>query len=214
MKIVIVDDHAIVRQGYTSLLSSMLEDCSVTEAESGEELLSLFPRLLPDLVIMDVGLKSISGIEATKRLLQRYPDCNVLFFSMYDETPLVQKALETGAKGYISKNCRPEVLVDAVKRVVAGHCYVEHELAMKLAMNKVARVDDKLKELTQRELEIFIKLAKGASTQEISEQLCISGKTVANHTTAIKSKLDVTSLTELVHLAIEAGLVKVGNQLH
>ncbi len=214
MKIVIVDDHAIVRQGYTSLLSSMLDGCSVTEAESGEELLGLYPRLLPDLVIMDVGLKSISGIEATRRLLQRYPQSNVLFFSMYDETPLVKKALESGARGYISKNSQPEVLVDAVKRVLAGQFYVEHDLAMKLAMSQVAHIDDKLRELTQRELEIFIMLAKGVAASEISGQLCISAKTVANHTTMIKSKLGVNSVAELVHLALEGGLIRIGSQHH
>ncbi|MFW1677745.1 response regulator [Pontibacter sp. JAM-7] len=214
MKIVIVDDHAVVRQGYTSLLSSMVDNCSVSEAESGEELLSLYPRLLPDLVIMDVGLKSISGIETTKRLLQRFPQSNVLFFSMYDETPLVKKALESGARGYISKNCRPEVLVDAVKKVMSGQFYVEHELAMKLAMNQVAHIDDKLRELTQRELEIFIMLAKGLGSAEVADQLCISSKTVANHTTVIKSKLGVHTIAELVHLALEGGLIRIGNQHH
>ena len=129
---------------------------------------------------------------------------------MYDEIPLVQQALDTGAKGYITKNSSPDILLDAVKKVSLGNVYVEHELAMRLAMQRPEQVDARLQEMTQREFEIFVMLARGLSTKAIAEQLCISAKTVANYTAMLKSKLDVASTAELVHLAIETGVIRVG----
>lgn len=211
MKILIVDDHAVVRQGYSSLLSAMLTPCEVLEAASGDQACQLCQSEPPDLVIMDVNMQGISGIEATRRILQRNSDIRVLFFSMYDEIPVVTQALEAGAKGYITKSCTPDILIEAVTKVAAGQLYVEHELAMRLAVTRPEQKDTRLKEMTQREFEIFVMLAQGSNVKEISEQLCISSKTVSNYTAILKSKLNIGSVAELVHVAIEAGLVKVGN---
>jgi len=210
MNIVIADDHAVVRQGYASLLSVMLDDCTTIEAGSGEEACTVYQSAAPDLLILDVNLPGISGIETARRILQRDPEARILFFSMYDEIPLVQQALDTGAKGYITKNSSPDILLDAVKKVSLGNVYVEHELAMRLAMQRPEQVDARLQEMTQREFEIFVMLARGLSTKAIAEQLCISAKTVANYTAMLKSKLDVASTAELVHLAIETGVIRVG----
>lgn len=213
MKIVIADDHAVVRQGYASLLSTMLAPCEVREAGNGDQAYSLCQAEEPDIVIMDVNMNGISGIEATRRILQRNPDIKILFFSMYDEIPVVTQALEAGAKGYITKSCTPEILIEAVTKVAAGQLYVEHELAMRLAVSRPEQKDKRLKEMTQREFEIFVMLAQGNNVKEISEQLCISSKTVSNYTAILKSKLNIGSTAELVHLAIETGLVKVGTNI-
>lgn len=210
MKIIIADDHAVVRQGYSSLLSAVLAPCDVTEASSGDEACLLCETLSPDIVIMDVNMQGISGIEATRRILQQSPEINILFFSMYDESPVVAQAMDAGAKGYITKSCTPEVLIDAVTKVASGQLYVEHELAMRLAVSKPLQQDQRLKGMTHREFEIFVMLAEGCSVPEISEQLLISGKTVSNYTSILKSKLRIGSTAELVHLAIETGIVKVG----
>jgi two-component system invasion response regulator UvrY len=210
MRIIIADDHAVVRQGYSSLLSAMLAPCDVIEASSGDEACSICETLSPDIVIMDVNMQGISGIEATRRILQHSPEINILFFSMYDESPVVAQAMDAGAKGYITKSCTPEVLIDAVTKVASGQLYVEHELAMRLAVSKPLQQDKRLKGMTHREFEIFVMLAEGCSVPEISEQLLISGKTVSNYTSILKSKLRIGSTAELVHLAIETGVVKVG----
>ena len=153
MNIVLVDDHAVVRQGYASLLRAVLPDIQVREAASGEEALALVHEQVPNLVVMDFGLPGISGLEATRRLRQRLPQLRVLFFSMHDELPLVRQALEAGASGYLTKNSAPEVLIEAVQRVLAGHAYIEQPLATQLACTTPHNESDpRLQRMTQREL--------------------------------------------------------------
>ncbi|WP_417775982.1 response regulator [Stutzerimonas xanthomarina] len=214
MKILLVDDHAVVRQGYAALLSALLPEVEVVEACNGEEALAKALEAAPSLVIMDVGLPGISGVETTRRLLQRLPQLRVLFFSMHDELPLVRQALDAGAAGYITKSSSPDVLLDAVRRTLAGYAYIEQPLATQLARNPTAAnaQDPRLQGMTQREFEIFVMLAKGTPARLIAERLCISGKTVSNYLTLLKSKLQVSSHAELVHLAIDAGIVRVGDR--
>ena len=137
MNILLVDDHAVVRQGYASLLRALMPDLQVREAATGEEALSLVQEQVPHLVIMDFGLPGISGLETTRRLRQRLPQLRVLFFSMHDELPLVRQALDAGAAGYLTKNSAPQVLVEAVRRVLAGHVYIEQSLATQLALSLI-----------------------------------------------------------------------------
>ena len=212
MNILLVDDHAVVRQGYASLLRALLPAIEVREAASGEEALSRVQEALPHLVIMDFGLPGISGLETTRRLRQRLPQLRILFFSMHDELPLVRQALDAGAIGYLTKNSSPEVLVEAVKRTAAGHAYIEQQLATQLACNPTSSdgLDPRLRELTQREFEIFVMLARGLPPRQIAEKLCISAKTLSNYQTLVKNKLQIASQAELVHLAIDSGVVRVG----
>ncbi|WEK28090.1 MAG: response regulator transcription factor [Candidatus Pseudomonas phytovorans] len=210
MNIVLVDDHAVVRQGYGSLLRAVLPTVQVREAASGEEALTRVQEQVPNLVIMDFGLPGISGLETTRRLRQRLPQLRVLFFSMHDELPLVRQALDAGASGYLTKSAAPDVLIEAVQRMMAGHAYIEQPLATQLACASQHPTNDpRLQRMTQRELEIFTMLAKGTPMRVIAEQLCISGKTVSNHLTLLKSKLQVSSHAELVHLGIDLGVVRV-----
>ncbi|MGQ7819131.1 response regulator transcription factor [Metapseudomonas furukawaii] len=207
MRILLVDDHAVVRQGYAALLCALLPEVRVSEAGSGEEALQKVQDEIPSLVIVDVGLPGISGLEVTRRLRQKLPQLRVLFFSMHDELPLVRQALEAGASGYITKSSSPEVLLEAVRRILAGHPYIEQPLATQLACQPAE--DPRLKGITQREFEIFVMLARGLPAREIAERLCISGKTVSNYLTLLKSKLQVESQAELVHLAIDTGVLRV-----
>ncbi|WP_090349508.1 response regulator [Pseudomonas oryzae] len=210
MHILIVDDHAVVRQGYASLLATLLDDVSVSEATSGEEAIQLVARGCPDLLILDVGLPGISGLETARRLLARHAGLRVLFFSMHDELPVVRKALEAGACGYLTKCAAPQVLLEAVRKVLAGQTYLEHGLATALACAGQDDQDPRLRGMTQRELEIFVMLARGVGLRQIAEKLCISAKTVSNYQTLLKNKLQVASQGELVHLAIDTGLLRVG----
>ena len=131
---------------------------------------------------------------------------------MHDELPLVRQALEAGALGYLTKTSAPEVLLEAVKRTLAGHAYIEQNLATHLACNLTqdGRLDPRLQNMTPRELEIFVMLAKGIPSRQIAEKLCISSKTVSNNLTLLKSKLQVSSQAELVHLAIDTGVLRLG----
>ncbi|MBD9439615.1 response regulator transcription factor [Pseudomonas sp. PDM04] len=207
MNILLVDDHAVVRQGYASLLRALLPAMQVREAATGEEALARVQEAVPNLVIMDFGLPGISGLETTRRLRQRLPQLRVLFFSMHDELPLVRQVLDAGASGYLTKSSAPHVLIEAVRRVLAGHAYIEQPLATQLACNP-QQEDPRLQSMTQRELEIFVMLAKGTPARLIAEQLSISSKTVSNHLTLLKSKLQVSSHAELVHLGIDLGVVR------
>ncbi|MBV0931876.1 response regulator transcription factor [Marinobacterium weihaiense] len=210
MKILLTDDHAVVRQGYASLLAAMLESCEIVEASNGWDSVTLWQQHRPDAVILDINLPDISGMEAARRILQRDPEARILFFSMYDELPMVQQALDTGALGYITKSSSPEVLLEAVRKVLAGQPYVEHDLATRLAMQRNGGLDPRLDGMTQREFEIFVMLARGLTPKSIAEQLCISVKTVSNHSALLKNKLQVASTAELVHLAIQCGVLKLG----
>ena len=212
MKILLVDDHAVVRQGYASLLKALLPEVQVDEAGSGEDALQCVPVLAPHLVVLDIGLPGISGLETCRRLRQRIPQLPVLFFSLHDELSLVRQALDAGASGYITKSSAPDVLVEAVRRTLAGHMYIEQELATQLACHKSSHgaLDPRLQSMTPREMEVFVMLSRGFPTQQIAAKLCISHKTVSNYMTLLKHKLQVSSHVDLVHLAIDTGVLRIG----
>jgi len=210
MKILITDDHSVVRQGYASLLPTVLDQCEIFEAASGEDAVEEYFREKPDLVIMDINLPGISGIEAATRILQKDSDAKVLFFSMHDEAPVVKQALDAGGMGYITKSGSPQTLLEAVTKISKGEIFIEYDLVMKLALNNQDVSDDRLRELTQREFEVFVMLARGESNSLIAEKLSISSKTVSNYVTTLKSKLGISSTAELVHLAVDAGVIKFG----
>ena len=212
MKILLVDDHAVVRQGYASLLNICMPDIQVEQACSGEDALQSMPTVNPHLVIMDIGLPGISGLETCRRLRQRLPQLPVLFFSMHEELTLVRQALDAGAAGYVSKNAEPEVLLDAVRRTLLGHMYIEQAIATQMACHKYlpGAIDPRLQSMTPREMEVFVMLSRGFPTQRIAEKLSISSKTVSNYMTLLKQKLQVSSHVELVHLAIDTGVLRIG----
>ncbi len=210
MKILLCDDHAVVRQGYASLLSAMLDECEIIEADNGWDAVALWQQHSVDVAVLDINLPDISGIEVARRILQRAPGARILFFSMYDELPMVKQALDAGALGYITKSSSPEVLLDAVRKVLSGQPYVEHDLATRLALQRNTGMDPRLSGMTQREFEIFVMLARGLTPKVIADQLCISVKTVSNHSALLKNKLQVSSTAELVHLAIECGVLRLG----
>lgn len=209
MAILLVDDHPLLRIGLAATLAQAMPEMQVLQADSGEAALAQVQTQVPGLVIMDFDLPGISGLETTKRLRQRLPQLRVLFLSEHTELGLVRQALAAGACGFLSKQVAPQVLLEAVQRTLAGHAYIEQALATALACQPRQHGEDRLQGLTQRETEIFLMLAKGTAVRTIAEQLCISSKTVSNHLTLLKSKLQVSCQAELVHLAIEAGLLRV-----
>ncbi len=215
MNILIVDDHAMLRQGCTGLLQTAFPDAHIEEADSAESAYAGFDSGRFQLVVVDANLPGMSGLELTARLLRKQPDLPILFFSMYEETSMVQQALDAGALGYVSKRCEPTVLLNAARSVAAGRRYIEHELSMQLVFrrpgsNASQAQSHALPDMTRREFEVFVLLAKGESVNQIADTLSLSSKTISNYATLLKNKLGVRSSGELVHLAIQYGVIQPG----
>ena len=204
MNILIVDDHAIVRAGLRRLLRGTF-DGEVFEAATGREALALARRQSLDLVLLDINLPELGGLELLSRLATVAPNLPALVLSMHAEPLYVTRAMQAGARGYVSKNIAPEELVTAIRQVGAGGRYVEGELAQALVLSSVPAVQP-LEKLTPRDLEILRLLAGGRSLSEIAEALGLGYKTIANTCTLMKAKLDVNRTSDLVRLAVEAGL--------
>ena len=201
MKLLLVDDHTVVREGVRRLLSVSV-DVTVIEATTGREALSVFRAEKPEVVILDLNLPGSGGLDLLRRLLIEDPKTRVLIFSMHTTPLYVARALQAGAKGYISKGAGAEELVDAIKQVMAGGRYIERDLASDLAVN-VLGSGESGKALSARELDIMRLLAKGKGLSDIADALGISYKTVANTCTAIKHKLLVERTSDLIRVAVE-----------
>jgi len=207
-KVLLVDDHAVVRAGYAVLLKHAEDIVICAEAGSGEEACRLFAVQAPDVVIMDLSLPGIGGLEAIRRIIARDAGARVLVFSVHEDSVFVEQALNAGARGYITKRSAPEELVDAVRTVAGGGVHLDAEIAQKLAFQKSRGGGSPFEILTPREFEIFCMLAEGGTVAEIGERLSLSYKTVANYSTQVRAKLEVGSNAELARLAIRHGVVK------
>jgi DNA-binding NarL/FixJ family response regulator len=201
VNILIVDDHAIVRDGLARLLASD-GDHVVSQAATGRDALIQAKQLRPDLIVLDLNLPGLGGLELLRRLIAAGAS-RILILSMHAEPLYARRALEAGARGYVSKNAAPDELLTAVRRVAGGGRYVEAEIAQELALGGGAEALDAL---SPRELEMMRLLAGGSSLAEIAAALGVGYKTVANTLTLIKSKLGVARTADLVRLAIETGV--------
>ena len=184
----LVDDHAVVRAGYRMLLTQSGSIDVICEAATGEEACQQYLTSQPRVVVMDLNLPGIGGLAATRRILARDSSARILIFSMYDEIVYVNRALEAGAKGYITKSCSPDLLVDAVMRIGRNETMVEPDLAQRLVMQRFSKEEDTsslLNVLSAREFDVFCLLARGYSTREAADELKLSFKTVSNYASLI-----------------------------
>ena len=204
MKVLVVDDHAVVREGLRRLLVA-LPNVEIFDAASGREALMFVQRQQPDLIVLDLHLPGIGGIELLRRLVSTSPNARILVFSMHAEMMYAARALQAGARGYVSKNASPEELRVALNRVIEGGRYVEREIAQELAVHGPVDADP-WNRLTERDLEILRLLSEGRSLAQIAAAIGVSYKTVANICTQIKAKLGVTRTADLVRLSIEMGV--------
>jgi two-component system invasion response regulator UvrY len=208
IRVLLVDDHAVVRTGFRLLLQSQPEMCVVAEAESGEVACQRYLELLPDVVVMDLAMPGMGGLEALRRIRAHHPQARVLTLSAQDDPMHARRALREGALGFLSKRSAPETLIDAVSAVAAGNRYIDTGLAQKLALDEIDGAGKSVVErLSEREFEVFVRLARGESVQRIAEDLSLSPSTVGTHLYNIKQKLRVTNQSELTLIAIREGLI-------
>ena len=207
IEVLLVDDHAVVREGYRRLLEQTDDIRVLAEAGNGEDAYRLFCELRPALVVMDISLPRISGIEVTRRMMARDAAARILVFSMHEDVVFASRALAAGARGYIAKSSAPEVLVEAIRRIAVGRSYVDHAMAEKLALQRVGSAPDPVGVLTEREFEVFRLLAQGQPVNEIARILNLTAKTVANHQSSLRQKLGIDNAAQLVRLAARHGLI-------
>ena len=202
MNILIVDDHPIVRAGLKRLLQNDAH-LVLREAASGKEALSLCREETPDLVILDLNLPGIGGLELIKRLKLEEPALRILVLSMHDDAIFAMRALQAGAAGYVSKNAPPAQLLDGIARVGRGQNYLPPELAQEIALARLGALAHPLDALSPRDLDVLRLLGEGRSLQQIADALGLSYKTVANNCAGIKAKLGVQRTAELIRLAVQ-----------
>ena len=206
ISVLLVDDHPVVREGYRLLLEKTSDIQIVGEAECGEKAYSLYEKASPDVVLLDLNMPGMGGLETIRRLLIKDPKARILVFSMHDSQIILQRALEAGATGYLTKSSASSQMVKAVRQVAQGKAYLNHNLIPK-AVESFSDNSNPLHKLTQREFEIFRNLADGRSVAEIANTLSISPKTAGVHQTNIMKKLNMRNVAELARLAVRCDVI-------
>jgi two-component system response regulator NreC len=215
LKVLLVEDHVIVRQGVSALLDEEPDIAIVGEASDGSQALALVQKLRPDIVLMDLSLPGLGGVEATRQIRELYPGVRVLVLSMYDSEEYVFRALRAGASGYVLKQSTSTELVLALRAVAAGSTFLSPSISQILISDYMRRVetqqsdDEALSILTPREREVLQLIAQGLSNRQIAEKLHISVKTVETHRGNMMNKLDVHDRAGLVKFAMDSGMVSL-----
>jgi two-component system invasion response regulator UvrY len=199
--VLLVDDHPVVRAGYRRLLENTTEICVVAEAGDGETGCNLYQKYTPDVVILDLKMPGIDGLETIRRIKAKNPAAHILVFSMYGNAILVGRALQAGATGYLSKQSGLNQMIKAVQRINQGKRYLDQELTKGIGNIFVSNVGELTRALTKREFQLFKLLAEGNSIREIAEILSISPKTVGVHHDNIMKKLELKNTAQLIQLA-------------
>jgi DNA-binding NarL/FixJ family response regulator len=212
IKVLIADDHQLFREGLVNLISSAPDIEVIAEAKDGKEATEKTKQLKPDVVLIDIGMPEMNGIEATRILKKQQSGVKVIAVSMHSDRQFVKGILEAGADGYLLKNCTYRQLIDAILSVVEGKKYLSDditEMVIKGYLDPAEDVHDNQSELSEREKEILKLYAEGKSTREISEKLFISVKTVGTHKQHIFEKLGLKSNADMVKFAIKEGLIQL-----
>ncbi len=208
IKIMLVDDHAIVRAGLSRLIEHQEGMQVVREADSGEAAYQLFGQTQIDIIVMDLSMRGMGGLESTKRIIGRYPKAKIVIFSMHDNATFASQVLKAGAKGYVTKTGQDNDLIKAIQEVADGNVYLSSEIAKKIVLQSMTGDHHPLNLLSAREFEVFRLLADGLSSEAVAESLKISQKTVANYQSMIKQKLNINTPIEMLRLAMRYDLIK------
>ena len=203
IKVLLVDDHAVVRAGFKLWLATSSDIEVIAEAASGEQAIQLYQSCQPDIIVLDLSMPGIGGLETIKRLVQRDEKVKILVFSVHDEQVYITRALKAGAKGYMTKNSAPEILPEAIESIHNGQRYVEHGL-LKKSRGEISEHDFQsiIQTFSAREFDIFRLLAKGLTAHKIADELCLGYKTVANYVTQIKKKFRMYLKSKTIFLVL------------
>jgi two-component system, NarL family, response regulator NreC len=209
IRILIADDHGVMRAGLRAMAEGEAGIIVVGEAESGEKVLQLAGELFPDIVLMDIGMPSLDGIETTRRLIKTHPQVKVLILSVYEDQSLLQEAIRAGASGYVIKRAAGDELIDAIQAVSKGYMYIHPAITRLLVQDLSPTVDANkgaFQSLTPRELEVMGYIIRGFTNRQIAETLFISTRTVEGHRASLFGKLGLNNRVELVEFAEKYGL--------
>jgi DNA-binding NarL/FixJ family response regulator len=209
-RVLLVDDHELVRQGISAMLASSGDITIVGNARSGREAIEVARKELPDIVLMDVRMPDMDGLEATRKIKEERPRTAVIMLTMHDNPTYLRDAVRAGAAGYLLKDVSKDELVDAVRQVATGGAFIESQMlkGMLSEMKPTGQATPAAKNLTKREREILSLVAEGMSNREIAEKLVLSPETVKSHVAAILEKLNVSDRTQAAIYAVRNGLVE------
>ena len=213
IRIIFADDHTIVRHGLSKLLQQEKDLEVVAQAKDGRSTVELVNQLLPDVVMMDIGMPDLNGIDATRQIVRDHPNIKIIGLSMHSGRKFVAEMLKAGASGYLLKDCAVEELTGAIKTVMAGKTYISPAIANMVVENYVrhpsGKGDSAFSVLSQREREVLQLMAEGNTTKQVARHLRISPKTVEGHRIRIMSKLNIDSIAQLTKYAIQEGLTSL-----
>jgi len=207
IRILLADDHEVVRAGYRRLLESTADLEVVAEAASGEQAYSNYCEQHPDVVVMDLTMPGIGGLETSRRILAHDNAARILVFSVHENEVMLNRALDMGVLGYISKRSASQVMIDAARKVAVGEMYIGQEMMPYLVKRKPSADSELIAGLSPREFEVFRLLAESKSVNDIAALLNLSPKTVGHHATSVKTKLGISSIASLTRLAIRLGVI-------
>lgn len=209
INVLLVDDHELVRTGVKKILDEVKGLKVVGEAETGEEAVQFCRKSQPDVVLMDMNMPGIGGLEATKKILRYAPDVKVIMLTVYCEDPIPTKVMQIGAAGYLTKGAGSDEMVNAIRAVNSGQRYITPDIAQQMALSPFKTADENpFNSLSERELQIMFMITRGEKVPDISEQLVLSTKTINSYRYRMFEKLNVSNDVELTHLAIRHGMLK------
>ena len=208
IKILLVDDHELVRTGINKILNEVKGFNVINECESGEEAVKFCRQSPPDVILMDMDMPGMGGLEATKKILHFSPDAKVIVLTAHTEDPFPTKVMQIGAAGYLTKGTPPKEMVNAIRAVNSGQRYLPADIAQQMALNQFKTSEENpLSSLSDRELQIMLMITRGEKVPDISEHLHLSTKTINSYRYRMFEKLNVGNDVELTHLAIRHGML-------
>ncbi|MEQ1767630.1 MAG: response regulator transcription factor [Methylotenera sp.] len=207
INVMLVDDHAVVRMGFKMLLETDLEIKVVAEADSGEQAIQRFVEFKPHVVVMDITMPGMGGLEAIERILAKDSTAKILVLSAHEDSVHPKRVLNAGAMGYLTKRSAAEEMIKAIRIVATGKKYLEADVAQQMAIQQLSGDQNPVDVLSPREFEVFMALAKGKTTNEIAETLFLSPRTVGTHLYNIKQKLNANNSAEIALIAMRSGLL-------
>ena len=208
INILLVDDHSVVRMGFKMLIGNESDMAVICEAESGELGITAFKEHKPSIVIMDITMPGMGGLDAIERIIAFDKKAKILVLSAHEDSVHPKRALSAGALGYLTKRSAAEELIKAIRSVNSGTKYLEPAIAQQMAITQISGENNPVEILSDREFEVFMDLAKGKSTNEIADTMCLSPRTVGTHLYNIKQKLNANNSAEIALIAIRCGLLE------